>query len=277
MDSKKRVEVAFAMILAKKKPGTAIRGNWFSNCIFYSKSKGFTVGDNTTIPKPVGTHDIDTMASELIRIAEKNGSDLRWFIDPKSCRVTRKWHVYGEPGHRQGASFGKSTDDDFSTADELRLITTNRCDRTGTNDYAEVIITKNSAEQCARELSGQITDGIFENYRVGGVVEIKEGMIGDMGKKLKPHIGHNLECVYYGDYDNPHDICIEDTDTNEVIISAEDYDAEEDDDATERTPLLASALQWINSKGELVDFLESCELDLTDDELQAFDLDTIRM
>lgn len=42
-----------------------------------------------------------------------------------------------------------------------------------------------------------------------------------MYEKLKPHIGHNIVCVSYGDKDNPDDICIECEDCNEVLVSAE--------------------------------------------------------
>lgn len=47
----------------------------------------------------------------------------------------------------------------------------------------------------------------------------------DMGdiiyNALKPHIGHNVVCVAYGeDINNPDDICIECEDCYEVLISA---------------------------------------------------------
>ena len=45
---------------------------------------------------------------------------------------------------------------------------------------------------------------------------------------LRQHIGHKIACVYYGDEDDPADICIECEDGNEVLISAEDYDFEEE-------------------------------------------------
>ena len=49
-----------------------------------------------------------------------------------------------------------------------------------------------------------------------------------MYKTLKPHIGHNIVCVAYGDGENPVvDICIECEDCNEVLISAESFDEEE--------------------------------------------------
>ena len=37
---------------------------------------------------------------------------------------------------------------------------------------------------------------------------------------LKPHIGHTIEIVAYGNYN----ISIEDTDTNEVIVDTDLYD-----------------------------------------------------
>lgn len=40
---------------------------------------------------------------------------------------------------------------------------------------------------------------------------------------LKDHIGHKVEIVSYGDPDDPVDICLEDVDTNEVILDAEIY------------------------------------------------------
>lgn len=45
----------------------------------------------------------------------------------------------------------------------------------------------------------------------------------NMYEKLKPHIGHKIVCVCYGDNDDPDDVCIECEDCYEVIISAESY------------------------------------------------------
>lgn len=42
-----------------------------------------------------------------------------------------------------------------------------------------------------------------------------------MYEKLKPHIGHRISCVCYGDFKNPADICIECEDCCEVLVSAE--------------------------------------------------------
>lgn len=49
-----------------------------------------------------------------------------------------------------------------------------------------------------------------------------------MFERLRPHIGHNVVCVYYGDKDNPADICIECENCCEVLVSAETYDFGED-------------------------------------------------
>lgn len=42
--------------------------------------------------------------------------------------------------------------------------------------------------------------------------------------KLRPHVGHKIVCVYYGDTEDPADVCIECETCNCVLVSAEDYD-----------------------------------------------------
>lgn len=74
-----------------------------------------------------------------------------------------------------------------------------------------------------------------------------------MYEKLKNHIGHNIVCVAYGDIKNPHDICIECEDCNEVLVSAENFDFEENDDMKE----VAEALTYIDN--ELRDMGDSYE------------------
>lgn len=86
--------------------------------------------------------------------------------------VTRAWKIYGVPGHRQRESFNSSYTYDFSEEGDVRIIEVENSDKTGTNEYTVVKITRNTAEECEAELSGQITDGIFENSRVGEVLEI---------------------------------------------------------------------------------------------------------
>ena len=88
--------------------------------------------------------------------------------------VTRSWKVYGRPGHRQHMSFSESVRWDFSDKLEgIRILDIENADKTGTNDYTIIHITRNTAKECADELDGQITDGYFENSCVGDVIEIK--------------------------------------------------------------------------------------------------------
>ena len=47
-----------------------------------------------------------------------------------------------------------------------------------------------------------------------------------MYEKLKPHVGHKIACVCYGNADDPWDICIECEDCNEVLVSAETFELE---------------------------------------------------
>lgn len=89
--------------------------------------------------------------------------------------VTRAWRVYGAKGHRQRESFSKSYRWDFS--DDMvgtRIIEVENSDRTGTNEYSILRITRDTAEECVTELDGQLGDGVFENSRIGAVEEIRE-------------------------------------------------------------------------------------------------------
>lgn len=88
--------------------------------------------------------------------------------------VTRTWKVPGVEGHRQRESFSPSYKYDFS--DEkvgTRIIEVENSDKTGTNDYSIIRITRNTAEECENELWGQLSDGVFENSTTGFVEEIK--------------------------------------------------------------------------------------------------------
>lgn len=86
--------------------------------------------------------------------------------------VTKTWKIYGVDGHRQRESFGKSYKYDFSEGTDVRIIEVDNFDKTGTNEYSIICITRNSFGECEEELRGQLSDGIFENSRVGKVVEI---------------------------------------------------------------------------------------------------------
>lgn len=86
--------------------------------------------------------------------------------------TTRTWKVYGRPGHRLKESFNDSYIYDFSEGNKIRIIEVFNSDKTGTNEYSIVRITRNTAEECRAELRGQLSDGIFENQRTGRKEEI---------------------------------------------------------------------------------------------------------
>lgn len=86
--------------------------------------------------------------------------------------VTRAWKVYGAYGHRQRESFNPSYEYDFSQGDNIRKISVENSDKTGTNEYTIIRITRNTSDECVSELDGQLSDGIFESSRTGSVVEI---------------------------------------------------------------------------------------------------------
>jgi hypothetical protein len=86
--------------------------------------------------------------------------------------VTRTYKVYGADGHRQRESFCPSHKHDFTEGDNVRILEVLNSDRTGTNEYSLVRITRNTAEECEREFYGQLYDGIFENCRTGRVEEV---------------------------------------------------------------------------------------------------------
>ena len=86
--------------------------------------------------------------------------------------VTRTWKVYGAEGHRQRESFNKSTKYDFSENGETRIVEVINSDRTGTNEYSIIRITRDTAEQCEEEFDGKLSDGVFENSRTGWFEEI---------------------------------------------------------------------------------------------------------
>ena len=92
----------------------------------------------------------------------------------KIVPVTKIWRVYGAEGHRQRISFFDSWGYDFSKGDKTRIIEVFNSDKTGTNEYSIIKITKNSEEECEKEFNGQLWDGIFENSRVGDFEKITE-------------------------------------------------------------------------------------------------------
>lgn len=89
--------------------------------------------------------------------------------------VTREWRVYGRMGHRQRLSFNPSRVFDYSTPEEPRVIEIDSADKTGTNEYVVVRITRSTAEECEKELNGQLSDGIFEDVNTGASIELVNG------------------------------------------------------------------------------------------------------
>lgn len=92
-------------------------------------------------------------------------------------KVTVK--VFGKDGHRQRESFGKSYKYDFSQNNNIRIIEVTNSDKTNTNGFSILAVTRNTRKECLQEIEAQISDGIFENSAVGKIEEIK----GD--KKMK--------------------------------------------------------------------------------------------
>lgn len=88
--------------------------------------------------------------------------------------VTRTWKVYGRDGHRQRVSFFESFCYDFSKNGNVRIIEVLNSDKTNTNEYSIIKITRNTADECEKELFGQISDGVFENANVGKFIEVFE-------------------------------------------------------------------------------------------------------
>ncbi len=111
--------------------------------------------------------------------------------------ITRAWRVYGLTGHRQRESFHDSQHYDFSNEQEgKRELDIANSDKTGTNDYTLIRITRDTAEECEDELHGQISDGVFENSNVGHVEEVT-------ASNVKMSIEHNFGSVtiFFGEDD----------------------------------------------------------------------------
>ena len=90
----------------------------------------------------------------------------------KGNAVTRSWRIWGVDGHRQRESFNPSVQFEFSKGEDVRIVMIENADITRTNDYSIIRITRNSVEECEKELWGQLSDGIFENSNFGKIEEI---------------------------------------------------------------------------------------------------------
>lgn len=106
-----------------------------------------------------------------IKVEKKKAEEKRAAEKGDPC--TRAWKVFGRDGHPQQESFAESHTYDFSDEyDGTRIISVLNADKTGSNDFSIIKITRNTRGECASELDGQLTDGIFENSDVGKVEEI---------------------------------------------------------------------------------------------------------
>lgn len=89
--------------------------------------------------------------------------------------MTRTWRVWGANGHRQRESFEPSYKYDWTEGEDIREVEVENSDKTGTNEYSIIRITRNTAEECEAELEGQLSDGIFEGVNYGKVEELVDG------------------------------------------------------------------------------------------------------
>ena len=83
--------------------------------------------------------------------------------------TTRTFKIYGKDGHRQRESFRAS--DIFTTWGGNKVEILNS-DKTGTNEYSIIRITAESEKACFEELNAQLSDGVFENSKVGRIEEV---------------------------------------------------------------------------------------------------------
>ena len=66
--------------------------------------------------------------------------------------MTRTWRVWGVNGHRQRESFEPSYKYDLTEGENIREVEVENSDKTGTNEYSIIRITRNTAEECEAEL-----------------------------------------------------------------------------------------------------------------------------
>lgn len=94
--------------------------------------------------------------------------------------ATLAFKVYGKDGHRQRVSFDESKSYDWSSANlGTRILKKINSDITGTNEFSLIVIEKDTEEEVRRELDGQLSDGIFENYNYGKIEEVSLDEIKD--------------------------------------------------------------------------------------------------
>ena len=126
--------------------------------------------------------------------------------------VTICYRVYGADGHSQKESYNDSYRFNFSSSHEgTRIIEVHNYDETGTHDYSEVYITRNTYYECDEEMQGQLTDDIFENHKIGKVTEVfrfnhddyrilscQENFDTDISKTIFQYVNIKTGCISYG-------------------------------------------------------------------------------
>lgn len=70
-------------------------------------------------------------------------------------------------------TFNNSQRYNFSKNGKTRILEIFNQDKTGTNDYSILKITCDTLSEVESELDGQLSDGIFENFRVGRIDEVQ--------------------------------------------------------------------------------------------------------
>lgn len=95
--------------------------------------------------------DITLKAVYYITIETSKGTQK----EEMEMAVTKTWKVYGAEGHRQRESFSESALYDFSENGKTRIIEVLNSDKTGTNEYSIVKITRDTKEECDEEFDGE--------------------------------------------------------------------------------------------------------------------------
>lgn len=89
--------------------------------------------------------------------------------------MTKMWKVFGVTGHRQKVSFQPSKTYFFERESGSVAVGVFNADITGTNDFSVVVVSAPNDLECENEFSAQLSDGVFENARIGRIEEINGG------------------------------------------------------------------------------------------------------
>lgn len=82
--------------------------------------------------------------------------------------VRIRFRVFLAPDSRE-LLFGKSVTHDGSDEKKIRVVELRNCDLTGTNEFCEMIITRDSLDDCMEEMREQIMDGLFKDHLIKNV------------------------------------------------------------------------------------------------------------